>query len=240
MRSLLKHWWKAVAQYSQKKIEVRPPIYDEYWKARGRSKPEISPWQKERADLALSFIKEKNEPITITDIGCGNGAVLHYLKSKISNMEGVGVDVSEDSLVYVRDLGFKTLVIDINDVTSTFPKSDYVFLFEIIEHVPQSEFLISKALSSSRKGVFISIPNSGFFTYRLRLLFGKFPAQWIIHPSEHVRFWTLRDVEWWLKALGWDSVSTVKTYQGVPILKNIIPSLFAAGVFIYIKNEENK
>ena len=239
MRTTLKNWWKAVFPYPQRTIKPSSDSYDEYWEARGRKEVSISPWQKERADIALSLMNEKKDEVfSVLDIGCGDGAVLQYIRTHRENVNGVGIDFSKPVLERVTHAGFETTCQDIADVKNlSLMQADYAILFEIIEHVRDSELLVEKALNSTRKGVFISIPNSGFFTNRLRLLFGKFPMQWVVHPNEHIRFWTLRDVRWWLKALGWGNRATVKTYQGVPILKNIIPSLFAAGILIYIAHE---
>jgi len=70
--------------------------------------------------------------------------------------------------------------------------------------------------------------------YRLRLLFGKFPAQWRVHPGEHVRFWTARDLRWWLLAQGIENYK-IFYYEGIPLLNKIVPSLFAAGFVVYIQ-----
>lgn len=182
-----------------------------------------------------------DDTLTILDIGCGDGAVLQYLKTKRPNMHGIGIDFSEPVLERVRAAGFEAHALDVSNTTElVLPSADYAILFEVIEHVRDSELLIQKALASVTKGVFISIPNSGFFTNRLRLLMGKFPMQWVVHPNEHLRFWTVRDTRWWIGALGWSSHSVVRTYQGVPILKNIAPSWFAAGIVVYIKKKAAK
>jgi 2-polyprenyl-3-methyl-5-hydroxy-6-metoxy-1,4-benzoquinol methylase len=113
------------------------------------------------------------------------------------------------------------------------PACDYALLCEIIEHVPDAEALLAAARRAARRGVFVSVPNTGFFTYRLRLLFGKFPAQWAVRPNEHLRFWTLTDMRWWLRAQGIHD-ATVHAYEGVPLLKHLVPNLFAAGIIMYI------
>ena len=236
MRSLLKSWWRAVVAYPQRTLSLEDDSYEGYWKERGREQPLLSPWQKERADLARRYILEEGgATFSIVDVGCGDGAVLAYLKKFFPGMKGMGVDFSEFILQRVRDAGFEARAIDFSDPHDlVLPEADYILLFEIIEHVTNSELLITKALAASKKKVFISIPNSGFFTYRLRLLLGKFPAQWVNKPNEHVRFWTLADTRWWLRALGLEKQATVHSYQGVPILKHLLPSLFAAGIFITI------
>lgn len=235
MRSIIKHWWNLTFSYPQSTIESKPLSYDEYWESRGRKEVNLSPWQKKRSDIVLSFIKQSTP--TIVDVGCGDGSVLDYLNKKLGGIKGIGVDVSKPALNKVKELGFEAIHVDFSNVEQlNIPSTDYTILFEIIEHIKDSELLVKKAIENSKSGVFISIPNSGFFVYRFRLLFGKFPAQWVLQPNEHLRFWTLRDVKWWLKANNWKDKSKIATYEGVPFLNKMIPSWFAAGIVIYISS----
>lgn len=237
MRSLLKHWFRAIFLYPKHQIGVGNDHYEAYWEERGKTGLNLSPWQKERSDIACTYIDEqKDATFTVTDIGCGDGAVLAYLRNHYSNLKGIGIDFSDAVLRFAKEAGFETRAIDFsNPEALDIPETDYVILFETIEHIANSELLVSKAYASARKAVFISIPNTGFFTYRLRLLFGKFPAQWVDQPNEHLRFWTVTDMKWWLKALGLQKNATIKTYKGVPFLKHLWPSLFAAGVVVILK-----
>ena len=238
MRQNLIHWFRLIFSYPAKSFSFQDDEYDAYWKARGRSKQSLSAWQKQRADIALSLMREGE--VHIVDIGSGDGGILSYIKEKKEQVTGTGIDASDMALAILEDAGFVGSKQDFSSIDDlSIPENDYTFLFEIIEHVKDSEKLVLKALDSSREGVFISIPNSGFFPYRLRLLFGKFPAQWINVPNEHLRFWTLRDVKWWLKALKLLDGAVIRTYEGVPILRNVLPGLFAAGIVIYIPHEKN-
>lgn len=237
MRHKLSHWLKLIFLYPAKSFSLRDDEYDAYWEARGRKERSLSAWQKQRADIALSLMEEG--AAHIVDIGSGDGGVLSYMREKKKGVTGVGVDASDKALLLLEEAGFEASKQDFSLIEDlSVPESDYVLLFEIIEHVKDSEKLVLKALASSKKGVFISIPNSGFFTYRLRLLFGKFPAQWISVPNEHLRFWTLEDVRWWLRALKLLDRASIRTYEGVPVLRNILPGLFAAGIVIYISHEK--
>lgn len=231
MRHKISAWWKAVWMYPQERISIEQPAHDAYWAARGRTRPELSPWQKERTDIFLRYIDTPNTQ-TISDVGCGDGAVLQYIQEKVPQVNGIGVDGAPGALAHVAEAGFETVRADVADTSVVLPEADYTILFEIIEHVPHAEVLVDRARKVSRKGVCISVPNTGFFTYRLRLLFGKTPAQWIQHPGEHVRFWTYADMKWWLRAQGIDA--HIHTYQGVPVLRSILPGLFAAGMVVYI------
>ena len=80
-----------------------------------------------------------------------------------------------------------------------------------------------------------SVPNTGYVAHRKRLLFGSFPLQWRNNPGEHLRFWTLGDMKWWLKQLNLYEKSIIKTYEGFPLLNKLWPGMFAMGIIVIIK-----
>ncbi len=209
--------------------------YDLYWEERDRGQaPKLSDWQKERTDLILSMIEPGS---TVLDIGCGDGAILLYMKEQKS-LRTIGVDVDPGILELAAERGIETMVADLNDLASieALPEVDYVIAFEIIEHLPTPERLLLALSKKVRKGMCVSIPNSGYYLYRLRLLFGRMPAQWIVHPGEHVRFWTVKDMRWWVKALGM-RLRRLFLYKGIPGLNHLCPSWFGAGMVVVIEPE---
>lgn len=235
MRSKITHWFSLIFKYPTHSLSLEEDSYDEYWQARGKNTPSLSVWQKKRADIANRCMSGEN--LYIVDVGSGSGEVLDYFREKRKGLTGLGIDASDHALLHVKNFGFEVSKQEFSEVENLLvPENDYVLLFEIIEHIKDSEKLVIKALQSARKGIFISIPNTGFFPYRLRLLFGSMPVQWVKLPNEHLRFWTLKDVKWWIKALGLESRSQVYTYEGFPILRHVLPGVFAAGIVIYIKS----
>ena len=209
---------------------------DDYWKERGMNEGlALNDWQLERARFVVHRIKgEKN--ITIVDVGCGDGSVLAYIARFCPSVsQSVGIDASPVALKRAEKRGIRT--IQSNFTAQTFsevlPESEYALLFEVLEHVPISEVLLQAVYDKTKKGVFFSIPNTGYFLYRLRLLFGKTPMQWRIHPSEHLRFWTHADLKWWLKALKYRDCE-LHPYKGIPGLNKLWPSMFAAGFIVHI------
>ena len=109
---------------------------------------------------------------------------------------------------------------------------------EVIEHLPQPEDLILKLQNHCKSGLIISIPNTGYIRDRLRLFFGLFPLQWAFHPSEHLRFWTIRDFKWWIKSLDLQLIGTYPA-NGITVLNlyKIWPNLFARNVVYLLKNK---
>ena len=210
--------------------------YNTYWDdKRGVDLGTLSDWQKNRADFVLKHIKELKK-VSILDIGCGDGSVLKYLKKNADIFQGFGVDTSSVALKKANENGIKTFLGDASNPQffTRIPDVDFILLFEILEHIVNSEEILQLSLKKAKKSVFFSFPNTGYFIYRLRLLFGKFPIQWRVHPGEHVRFWTNADLEWWLNALGYKNY-VIYYYRGIPILNKILPSLFAAGFVVNLK-----
>ena len=209
--------------------------YDKYWQKRFRwDELALSNWQKQRSDLVLKIIEPNSK---ILDCGCGNGSVLKYLKEKI-NISGIGVDISEDALIKAKKNGIDGIKMDITNLDSLndLPEVDYILGFEIIEHMPNPEEFINKIQNKARIALIFSVPNTGYYIQRLRLLFGRFPQQWISHPGEHLRFWTVKDMEWWIEAVGFE-LDKIVLYEGLPILNKIFPKLFCQGIIVKIKSK---
>lgn len=232
-------FYRALFLYPRKTLtNLSETNYDMYWKEkRGANIGQLSSWQKERAGFILSVIgKNEKEQVTIADIGCGDGSILTYLKKNLlCSTQCVGYDGSEFALECAYESGVETHIIDISKKESfvQLARADYYLLLETLEHIPHSEELLLHALLKSNKGVFFSVPNTGYIRHRLRLLFGKFPLQWCIFPNEHVRFWTYADLKWWLKALHIENYH-IHCYKGVPIFNKILPGLFTAGMIVMI------
>lgn len=237
-----KHWLKAVFQYPARTLTLASSQdYDAYWKVkRGKRIGELSEWQEERASYIVNILKRESGSIELGDVGCGDGSILAYLNKNLSNIAAMyGYDSSDFALEKARESSIQTHRFEASNVESfdSLGAHDYYLLLEVLEHVPHSEALLFAALRKSRRGVFFSFPNTGFITYRLRLLFGKFPLQWKVFPNEHVRFWTYADLKWWLNALDIKNFE-IYPYKGIPFLNGLLPGLFAAGFMVYVKAGE--
>ena len=230
-----------------KKLRVYPDVslrddcvvdYAKYWKKRGRdSQAVLTHWQKDRADHISKLVSVGD---VILDVGCGDASLLKYLIDK-TGVRGIGVDMSEPILENAKKIGIQTVVLDITkiDTLSQLPEADYIMGLEILEHMPNPEEFIMAIRKKVRKGMIFSFPNTGYYLHRLRLLFGSFPLQWILHPSEHLRYWTVRDVRFWVKSLGF-TIDTLVLYQGIPIFNRVAPSLFGQGILIKIVEKNEK
>jgi len=231
MLNKVKKWLRSLFEYPP--LKWQGSDYDEYWRYRKLTgQTPLNSFQKNRAELVLKYIEERS---SVLDIGGGSGSVLLYVndRKKISKM--VVADISKSALEMARENGLITVEVDISKIGTLrdIPAADYIFMFEVLEHISNSEEVLNWAISRAGKGVFFSVPNTGFLFHRLRLFLGRFPLQWRLNPSEHLRFWTLRDMKWWLKELGYQTYK-LHGYEGVPLLSDLWPSLFSEGLFVFI------
>ena len=208
--------------------------YDKYWLNRKLGKmgmPNL--WQKERAEWIAKKIEQNS---TVLDLGCGDGSVLLYMKS-LKKFQPAGADISDICINFLKSKKIKTFKLEITDLKKidAISHCDYILMLEVLEHIQYPEDLLKLTYKNSKKGVFFSVPNTGYISYRLRLLFGRFPVQWRLHPAMHIRFWTLKDLKWWLNELNLLHKSTIHLYQGVPFLNKIFPGIFGAGFIVQIK-----
>jgi hypothetical protein len=101
-----------------------------------------------------------------------------------------------------------------------------------LEHIIEAELVLT-ALSRVSDRVLVSIPNTGYWKYRIRLLAGRFPRQWMIHPAEHVRFWTLADFRLAASKMAGLKIELV-IGVGSGCLGRVYPSLFAPVLFFVL------
>lgn len=232
-----KQWLKKLYEYPQDKIVPGEHFnYDEYWKEkRAEYIGSLGRAQAKRANLAAEIIL-KFQGKSVNDIGSGSGEVLKVIKEKAKLDSAIAYDSSSYALKIAESFGLKTKLFDINksEDFKLIESADFTIMFEVLEHIPGSEELLKEAMNKSKKGALFSFPNTGFIIHRSRLFFfGRFPLEWQKHPAEHLRFWTKRDLIWWLNAQGYKNY-LINYYMGIPFLKRFWPGLFASGFFVQI------
>lgn len=230
----LKQDFRYLKMYPPVNLETNSIIdYDLYWKFKRRGGTSwLSNWQKERLDIVAQMIMPDS---SVLDIGCGDGLALEYLKTRV-NIAAIGLDISDEILAKARERGIEVIKMDLNDLSNAdkLQEVDYIIGLEVLEHMANPEAFIQKIRPKVRQGMIFSFPNSAYYPYRLRFLFGRFPLQFINHPGEHLRFWTKLDLErWWVKALG-ANLDTLVVHQGLPVLNKIWPNLFGQGIILKI------
>lgn len=167
--------------------------YDSYWQRRGPGG--VHP----RFDIIARHLGPSD---SVLDIGCGDGAMLEYF-FKTKSIRGLGIDISEVAVEKAKERGVDARTQDLADFcVRSYATFDHVVISEVLEHLGNSEDYVRQGWLLARKTLWLTFPNIAYLPHRLRLLAGRFPVQWAIFPSEHLRFWSVPDFRVWLKQLG--------------------------------------
>lgn len=223
---------------------LRPLSYDDYWEARGgvSDSQTLSIWQLYRVDRVIPHLVEGD---VVLDLGCGGSGTLNAIRSR-APIRGIGADISSAALEKLRAEGYAAIEIDLRDPSTLekLPEVDYVLAFELLEHLPEPEMVLAALVPKVRKGIWVSFPNTGYWTYRLRLLGGRVPRQWIRNPGEHLRFWTLSDLRWWTAVLDRElhlDLRYLDVYRGFGVLRRLWPGLFGmAFLFLLVPGPQRE
>lgn len=198
--------------------------YEEYWRTRGHH----------TYQPRYRIIAELIEPgSTVLDVGCGDGRLLEHL-TQTRNVKGFGIDVSPEAVRMASERG---VAAEVGDVLTWQPDKeyDYVVMSEVLEHLPNPEQVIDKARHCFRRAIIASIPNIGYYPHRLRLLCGRFPVQWGLHPAEHLRYWTVIDFSDWICSFDLE-VESIHSSNGFLILHRYWPNLLGNQIVFVIRS----
>jgi 2-polyprenyl-3-methyl-5-hydroxy-6-metoxy-1,4-benzoquinol methylase len=228
---------KKIQQITKQILGYPTPIwnggYDKYWDARRKDGIHLNNFQQRRMELTLPYLASGDR---VLDIGAGDGSGLLYLQKQRPGLTVAATDFSDNSLKWLQQAGISAQFLDLTDakalqqVIDSF-RPDHVLLFEILEHIPNPEKVLEILSQSKIKTILFSVPNTGHARHRLRLLLGRFPLQWCTYPGEHLRFWTLADMKWWLSTQKYLPQTLIKPYMGFGFWH----SLLSRGLLVVIK-----
>ena len=209
--------------------------YDEYWFFRRSNKNST-----ERAKIISKNIEHK---LKILDIGCGDGTTINFIAKNNFPLKIVGIDISKEAINTTKKKGYEAFEMDV--LSKDFElflnnnEFDCVIITEVLEHIIDPEKVLTILDKFNYKAIYISIPNSGYYLHRIRLLLGQFPLVVIrIHIKEHTRFWTHKDFLYWCNYFGFkviDFWSCKKLKRFGINLSDRCPSLFAEQIIYKIK-----
>jgi SAM-dependent methyltransferase len=120
-------------------------------------------WFRSRMDAFFSFSKKfvsLKEPLDVLEIGCGNGLVRRQIEKK-SSWKTEGADISLDALKLNTGLKGKTYLYNIHEKNPGFEnRFDVVILFDVLEHIPDTQAFLASCLFHLKKGgfLFLNVP----------------------------------------------------------------------------------
>lgn len=198
--------------------KLRALDYDAYWDKR------IPDEEQPRFAVIAQYLPRG---ATVADIGCGDGSLLRYL-ARHRDTRGWGADISAAGVSLAVQRGTDAVVGDVTDPAFTLPGTfDVVVISEVLEHIADPEAVLQRLRPHVGRVLIVTLPNTGFLEHRFRLLFGRFPVQWMFHPGEHLRFWTLRDFLVTARITGYRVKGVTAALGWFPFARTF-PSLFAS------------
>ena len=209
--------------------------YDKYWSFRKSNKNSIK-----RAKIISKNIEHG---LKILDIGCGDGTIIDFIVKNNSPSKIVGIDISKEAVNITKKKGHEAFEMDIlSENFESFLNNnefDCIIITEVLEYIVDPEKVLMILGKFDYKTIYISIPNSGYYLHRVRLLFGQFPLVMIyIHIREHIRFWTHKDFLYWCNYFNFKVVnfwSCIKLKKFGINLSDRWPSLFAEQIIYKVK-----
>jgi len=112
-------------------------------------------WKAGRSGYEANLLALEYQKGNILDVGCGTCQLYNFLIQREWTGQYFGIDVQRyDDYAYPP-----SVELIINDATTvTFPKTDTVVLYWLLEHVKNPCALLSKSLESCQKNVLLCVP----------------------------------------------------------------------------------
>lgn len=137
----------------------------------------------------LSELVLAQRPSEILEVGCGEGYVLQALRAAGVSCPMHGIDFSETAIAdaqrRVPDATFT--VEDARTLAQSGRTYDLVLMIEVLEHLPDAQYMLSVLAKLSKRHVVVSVPWEPFFR-GLNLLRGKHISA-LGNDPEHIQHW---------------------------------------------------
>ena len=179
-----------------------------------------------RPDLA--FIAHwVREGAHVLDVGCGDGAMLHYLQSG-KQCSGYGIEIADASLLASAQRGINVIQQDMEKGLSIFSDNsfDTVLCLSSLQMMQHVEPLLRDIVRVGNEAI-VSFPNFAYWPHRLALAKGRMPVskslpyQWYDTPN--VRCATIYDFEELAVECGLEVLERVALVNGKPV--SFLPNL---------------
>jgi len=156
--------------------------------------PDTSTSARDRLRRDLRVIADMIEPSArVLDVGCGDGALLHYLVSQ-KGVDARGVELSQSGVNACVTQGLSVIQGDADSDLDAYPTGafDVVVLSQTLQATRQPRRVLETMVRIGQRAI-VSFPNFGFWRVRIGLaLRGRMPMtglldhQWYESPNIHL------------------------------------------------------
>ncbi|MEZ0232480.1 MAG: methionine biosynthesis protein MetW [Methylophilaceae bacterium] len=155
------------------------------------SQPNFVEAAKKRRDFAL-IAKWIGAGAKVLDLGCGDGALLGYLRDTLE-VRGYGVEKDDANWLASMQNNIDVIQMDLEAGLSGFDDKsfDVVILSQTLQAVQNTEGIIQEMLRVGREAI-VTFPNFGYWPLRSQLIAGQMPVsenlpyQWYDTPNVHL------------------------------------------------------
>jgi methionine biosynthesis protein MetW len=135
----------------------------------------------------------------VLDLGCGDGALLHFLQTA-RGCSGYGVEIDDANVQACVQRGVNVLQLNLDQGLAMFGDQsfDVVLQIDTLQHLRNAETVLLETARVGRTGI-VAFPNFAHWPNRLSILGGRMPVtrrlpyQWYDTPN--IRVGTLADLE---------------------------------------------
>lgn len=134
----------------------------------------------------------------VLDVGCGDGALLHYLVDQ-KDVDGRGIELSQEGVNAGVRNGLSVIQGDADTDLADYPENafDYVVLSQTLPAVRDPRQVLEQLLRIGRRAI-VSFPNFGYWRCRLQLLIrGSMPRTQMInyawYETPNIHLCTIND-----------------------------------------------
>lgn len=143
-----------------RKVNIHNPNSPKFWDAKLATQPVVDPMTRDRLTNAVKLIPEHT--FNLLDIGVGNGFFLKQVKKTRPAIETVGIDISLDGLLNLKNRFKSKLIVGSILSIPIKKKFNMVTVFEVLEHLQYYHvfhaFKEIKKVMSRKSTLLVSVP----------------------------------------------------------------------------------